>query len=156
MTDYELSHVSRRAPTPKKRGKTPEAKVTAECDRYLKSIGVLVIRANAGSWADDQGNIIMGAKAGTSDKVLCVPGGLFAALELKSAAGKQTEAQKAYQARVEALGATYILARSVAELRAALCAAYGPQRVSEWETAGRQRLAAKKAELAALKRRNGQ
>jgi hypothetical protein len=140
MSDENWAHAMRRHDPPKK-GKTPEAKVTAEIDRYLKLIGVINIRANAGSWADDQGNIIMGAKAGTSDKILCVAG-RFVALEIKAAKGTQSEAQKKFQGRVTALGGLYILAHSKDEVRDALVTAFGAQAVQDWETLGRAREAA--------------
>ena len=153
--DTQRNHL--RPPQSKRRsGKTPEAKVTAACDKYLQSIGALVIRANAGSWVDDQGNTIMGAKAGTSDKVLCLPGGHFAALELKAGRNTLTDAQKRYKARVESLGGCFIEAHSVDDLRAGLVTAYGEHRVASWERAGRERDMAKKAERLALKKRMGQ
>ena len=138
MSDENWAHAMRRHDPPKRTGKTPEAKITAECDRYLKLIGVLNIRANAGAWQDDAGHMIQGAKAGTSDKILCVAG-RFVALELKAAKGVQSEAQKAFQARVTALGGLYILAHSKDELRAALVAAFGEQTICDRETLGRAR-----------------
>lgn len=153
MNDTQRNHL--RTTPAKRKGSTPEAKVTAALDRYLTSIDVLSIRANAGSWSDERGHVIMGAKAGTSDKLLCI-GGYFVALEIKSATGKQSEAQQRFQARVEALGGVYIKASSVDELRAGLCQAYGLQRVAEWEAEGRARVTAKKQRVEDLKRKMGQ
>ena len=48
--------------------------------------------------------------------------------------GVQTEAQRRFQARVEALGGLYILARSVADVRAALVGRFGEEVVRGWET----------------------
>lgn len=132
MSDYERSYVARRPPT-KPKTKTPEAKVSTQVDRYLKKIKVINIRTNAGSWADDQGNMIMGAKAGTADKHVCLPNGTFCAVETKSATGKQSEPQQRYQARVESLGGLYILARSAADVRAALVGRFGELIVKGWE-----------------------
>lgn len=121
-------------PTPKKRsGKTPEALVSAAVDRYLKKIGAINIRTNAGAWQDESGHYIQGAKAGTSDKTCCVAGA-FVAIETKSATGKLTDAQQRYQARVERLGGLYIAARSAADVRAALVARFGEATVRQWET----------------------
>lgn len=117
---------------PKRKGPTPEAKVSAAIDRYLKKIRAINIRTNAGSWSDDNGHTIMGAKAGTSDKTCCLPGGVFCAIEAK-ATTQQTEAQAKYQARVEALGGLYILARSAADVRAALIEHFGEAQVVLWE-----------------------
>lgn len=160
--DAQMAHTGRRQePTKRRSGTTPEAKVTAECDKYLKSIGAIVIRTNAGSWADDQGNVIMGAKAGTSDKVLCLPPARgrpapFTALELKSPTGRPTEAQKAFRSRVEALGGVYILAHSATELRQALIDHFGETAVFTWEAEGRARQAAKRAQRDALMKKNEQ
>jgi len=121
-----------RHPPTKKKTKTPESKVSAAVDRYLKKIRVINIRTNAGSWADESGNMIMGAKAGTSDKTCCI-GGVFVAIETKSAVGKQSEAQARYQARVERLGGLYVLARSAADVRAALVLRFGEATVKGWE-----------------------
>lgn len=138
--DWDIEAAKRRdaqrgKQTTKRKGATPEAKVSAAIDAYLKSLTPrpIAIRANAGNWKDDSGHMIMGAKAGTSDKVCCIAS-LFVALEIKSASGVQTEAQRRFQARVEALGGLYILARSVADVRAALVTRFGEERVRGWET----------------------
>lgn len=125
------------SPKPERRraGKTPEAKVSAALDGYLKKIGAINIRTNAGTFTGDSGNVVMGAKAGTSDKTCCLPGGVFCAVEAKSATGKLSEAQERYGARVRRLGGLYIVARSVAELRAALVAHFGEDVVRRWEQA---------------------
>lgn len=131
-TDYQFTHVPLNRAKPK-RGPTPEAKVSAACDRYLKKIGAITIRTNAGAWQDEQGNVIMGAKAGTSDKTVCLPGGAFCAVECKAGRNGLSDAQKRYQVRVEALGGIYIVARSAADLRGALITLYGAAVVEGWE-----------------------
>lgn len=156
-TDSQFSYVARtKQPAKKRSGKTPEAKVTAACDAYLKSIGALVIRTNSGSWSDEQGNIIMGAKGGTSDKTLCLPGGHFAALELKAGTNTLSAAQQAYKARVERLGGVFIEAHSAAELRAGLVQAFGADRVASWEAAAACAVDAKAQRRAALMKKMGQ
>lgn len=123
----------------KRRGKTPEAKVKGQVDAYLKGLGVINIRTNAGSWQGEDGRWIYGAKAGTADRVVCLPGSLsggracFAAIEDKSATGKLSESQRRYRARVESLGGIYIVAHSAADVRAALVAEFGEQAVSNLE-----------------------
>jgi len=128
--DTQRAHLH---PPTKKRGKTPEAKVSLQLDAYLKKIGAINIRTNAGSWQDENGKMIMGAKAGTSDKTCCLPGGIFCAVEAKSANGKLSEAQERYAARVRHLGGLYIVARSVSNLRVALVIYFGEDIVSRWE-----------------------
>lgn len=138
---YQFTHVARNKTPQKRRGKTPEAKVKAQVDNYLKLIGALNIRTNAGSWQDDQGHIIQGAKAGTSDHTCCLPGGRFVAIEDKAAKGTLSDAQKAYRQRVLGLGGLWIEARSADDVRAALVTAFGEQTVRDWETLGRARQA---------------
>lgn len=125
----------RHAPPAKRKGKTPEAKVSAEVDRYLASLTPrpIVTRANAGSWQDETGHYIQGAKAGTADKVCCIAG-VYVAIETKSPTGKQTDAQVRFQARVEALGGLYILARGRGDVRAALVVRFGEVVVKGWES----------------------
>ena len=130
MNETQRNHL--RPPT-KKRGPTPEAKVSKAVDTYLKKIKAINIRTNAGFWQDDNGHTIMGAKAGTADKHCCVPGGFFVAIETKSATGTQSEAQQRYQARVEAMGGLYILARSAADVRSGLVGRFGEATVKAWE-----------------------
>jgi hypothetical protein len=132
MSEENWLHAVRRPPT-KKKTKTPESKVSTAIDKYLKKIGAINLRTNAGSWTDDNGRVIMGVKAGTADKHVCLPGGYFCAVEAK-ATTKQTEAQEKYQARVETLGGLYILARSAADVRAALVERFGETTVKGWES----------------------
>lgn len=140
MTPDERAEEARRnhaamykKPPERRRGPTPEAKVKNAVDAYLKTLGVINIRTNAGSWQDGTGRWIYGAKAGTSDRVVCLPNGVFCAIEDKSERGRQTEAQQRFQARVESCGALYILARSRADVRAALVARFGESVVKGWE-----------------------
>jgi hypothetical protein len=134
VSDYTATYVARNRPTPKKRtGKTSEALVSAAVDRYLKKIGAINIRTNAGAWQDEAGYYIQGAKAGTSDKTCCIAGA-FVAIETKSATGKLTEAQERYQARVTRLGGLYIVARSAGDVRSALVTRFGESVVKGWES----------------------
>lgn len=144
MTDYERAYVPLNRQPKKRSSKTPEAKVSAAIDRYLTLIGAVNIRTNSGVWQDEQGNYILGAKAGTSDKTCCLPSpdgssAPFCAIEVKSPTGRQTDAQQRYRARVEALGGLYILARSVDDVRAVLVARFGAATVASWEDAGKAR-----------------
>lgn len=139
-TDYERSYVPLNRDKKKRSGTTPEAKVSKAIDAYLSLIGCINIRTNSGAWQDEHGNYIYGAKAGTSDKTLCLPGGgRFAAVECKAGTNTLSEAQKRYKARVVALGGLFIEARSVADLRAGLVAAFGAQTVADWELLGKAR-----------------
>lgn len=139
MTSYEDEYRRTREayvkPSRARKGPTPEAKIAQKIDAYLKKLTPrpVVTRANAGSWSDDSGRVIMGAKAGTSDKICLFPGGVWVGIETK-ATTDQSEPQQRFQARVEALGGLYVLARSVADVRAALVARFGETEVRRWET----------------------
>lgn len=126
-------------PEAKKRtGKTPEAKVSAAIDKYLKKIGLLSLRTHAGQLRDEQGHIIYLGKRGQSDRTCCAPGGVFIAIELKATTGL-TEAQSKYLDRVRQLGGLAIVAYSVADLRTALVERFGPATVEQWENSGKAR-----------------
>ena len=61
----------------------------------------------------------MGVRAGFPDLVLLVPRGKcpFLAIELKYGRNGQSERQKAYQKALEAVGARYVVVRSVEEFK---------------------------------------
>lgn len=120
-------------PTRQRSGPTPEAKVSAKISAYLKSLAPrpITIRTNAGLFVSETGHTVLGAKAGTSDLTCCFAG-QFVAIEVKATTA-QSEAQQRYQARVEALGGLYILARSVDDVRRALAERFGAETVKRWE-----------------------
>lgn len=117
-TRNETQRAHLHPPTPKRKGATPEAKVSAAVDRYLKSIGALNLRTSAGVAQFGERKVMMGA-AGTSDRTCCIKG-CFVAIEIKSATGKPTERQEQYLARVRAAGGVAIVARSAEDVKAAL------------------------------------
>lgn len=119
-------------PEPKlRKGKTPEAKVSAAIDRYLAKIGALSLRTSAGL-AEIEGRKIQMGQRGTSDRTVCLPGGYWASIEIK-ATTKPTEAQQKYLNRVRTLGGLAIVAYSVADLRAGLVERFGLTTVEQWE-----------------------
>lgn len=124
-------------PEPKRRqGKTPEAKVSAAIDRYLKKIGALSLRTSAGL-AEIDGRKIQIGQPGVSDRTVCLPavdGGrsAFCALEIK-ATTKLTLAQVKYLERVRSLGGITIVAYSVEDVRQALIKHFGEETVKAWE-----------------------
>jgi hypothetical protein len=135
-TDYELGHVSRHKPTPKKRsGMTPEAKVSKAIDTYLKTLPCLPLRTSAGLIEIDGRKIQMG-RAGVSDRTVLFQGGLWASIEIKATTGL-SEAQKRYKGRVEDLGGLFIEARSADDVRQALIVVFGETTVDMWEATAR-------------------
>lgn len=137
---YERSYVPlNRDPPTKPTNAQSEAAISKKIDDYLKQLGAITIRTNAGTWQDDTGHYIQGAKAGTSDKTVCLPKpqegryAVFCAIEVKTVTGVQSDAQKRYQQRVERLGGIYILARSAKDVQAALVKHFGIDQVVKWE-----------------------
>jgi hypothetical protein len=53
---------------------------------------------------------------GVADIIGLLPGGRFLAVECKSGRGRQSPAQRAFQAMVEESGGLYVLARGVEDL----------------------------------------
>lgn len=155
-TDYQFSYVSRHKPTAKKRsGATPEAKVLRACIDYLELIGCYVNRTGAGLIEVDGRTIRMG-RTGGLDLTCCTPHGCYLAVDAKSATGKPSDGQLKQRELIEARGGVALFPRSKDELRAGLCAAYGPQRIAQWEVNGRARQQAHADEINDLKRKMGQ
>jgi hypothetical protein len=76
----------------------------------------------------DASRIIAFGLPGAADLEGILPGGQHLEIEVKSARGRQTDQQRKFQVAVESAGGLYILARSIAEVTAALEAAgYDPR-----------------------------
>jgi hypothetical protein len=79
-------------------------------------------RQNTGA-AMVKGRLVQFGIPGTPDILgVLAPTGRFLGIECKSATGRQREAQKTFQRVVESMGGVYVLARSVADVDAALAA----------------------------------
>jgi hypothetical protein len=124
-------HVKPPTAARKRKGSTPEAKVAASIDRYLKKIGCISLRTSAGLITVDDRKISLGA-TGTSDRTCCIFG-RFVAIEIKSATGKTTPAQEKYLDRVHANGGIAIVARSTQDVRDHLIIHFGLALVDRWE-----------------------
>lgn len=95
-----------------------------------QEFGAIVTHVQAGEWELKKGGYIKGAASGTADLLAGVPhrGSLmYVAIEVKTPDGRQSPAQKKFQAAVTKRGGVYLLVRSpqdaVAQVRAALDAA---------------------------------
>jgi len=130
--EYRRTYNMYHKPQPKKRtGKTPEAKVSADIDKYLKRIGALALRTSAGLIEKDGRKIQIG-QAGTSDRTCCIAG-VFVAIEIKAGSNMPTQDQLRYLQRVKDAGGLAIVAWSVSDLRSALIEKFGEQQVKRWE-----------------------
>ena len=95
-----------------------ENAVKKSCHDLLKKIPCAYgIRTNAGQGAQINGRYIKLAEPGTADEIWCIAG-KFVAIEFKRMkGGRQSETQKAFQARIEACGGVYLLCNTAAPLR---------------------------------------
>ena len=96
-----------------------EAKIQAEIVKALRAAGFWchsVPNNAAGGNAIRQGQeITIGLYPGVADLVVWLPGGRVMYMEIKTPTGKQSPAQVKFQARCEAAGIPYAVARSVEE-----------------------------------------
>lgn len=121
-----------KSPAKKRKGATPEAKVSAQIDKYLAKLGFYVLRTSAGMATIDGRKIQMG-RAGTHDRTCCAPNGHYVSIEIKSETGAPTDAQLRQKEFIERRGGLVIVARSAADVRLALVARFGETVVSGWE-----------------------
>ena len=124
----------RTASKPRQRAKTP-GKAPAPSEReiqrsivlYLESLGAAVIRINRGAVKTDGRYTRFNSLPGCPDLLFCLPnvgwdrgGGLFGAVEVKSARGTVTELQADAQQKLRYAGAVVIVARSIDDVRTVL------------------------------------
>lgn len=107
---------------------TTESQTQAAILKYLGNRkDVRCWRNNTGRIADKTGRVVSFGLVGSADIIgirVCrcnseptvSPFGQFLAVEVKSDTGRQSEAQKNFQAMVEAFGGLYVLARRVEDL----------------------------------------
>jgi len=127
------THAAMYPPKPKRRtGKTPEAKVSEQIDKYLKQLDFYVLRTSAGM-AEIGGRKIALGRTGGHDRTCCAPNGCYVSIEIKSATGTPTPAQLRQREFIERRKGLVIIARSAADVRAGLVARFGEAVVRGWE-----------------------
>ena len=102
-----------------------ESGVQSACRDWLRLFGAAVIRVNSGGMKIGKRFVRFNSEPGCSDLLVCLPGGRFAAVEVKrpgrdTTAPKRKAKQEAFRRMVRAAGGLEIVVRSVDELRAAL------------------------------------
>ena len=76
--------------------------------------GLRVWRQNTGAIKDANGRLVRFGLIGSADILgILAPSGRFVAIEVKTATGRQSEQQRAFQQMIERHGGIYVLARSV-------------------------------------------
>lgn len=97
-----------------------EQRIQAEILAAVSALpACLAWRANSGLAVTPARNVIRANVAGCAD-ILCCHRGRFVAIEVKTAAGRQSEQQRRFQRAVENAGGIYVIARCVADALAVL------------------------------------
>lgn len=86
---------------------------------YLALKRIFHYRNNSGAFADKAGHFYRFGAVGSPD-IVCVVDGQYIGIEVKAPKGKQSDNQREFQRRLEAVGGRYILARSLDDVIAAL------------------------------------
>ena len=81
--------------------------------------GLLCWRNNTGALPDKAGRVIRYGLVGSPDILVCYRG-RFVGIEVKTATGKQREAQVNFQRALERSGGLYVVARSVSDAVSAI------------------------------------
>ena len=93
-----------------------EAQVSESIKNLLDSLGIYWFRVNSGKGARIHNRWVELAPAGTPDIVSCILG-KFIGIECKRPrGGRQSEAQKLAQAKIEAAGGVYLLCNTAEPL----------------------------------------
>lgn len=83
--------------------------------------GLRIWRVNVGVARDQRGAVVRFGLRGMADiQGVLAPSGRHVSIECKSAIGRQTKEQSAWQRMIESLGGIYILARTVEDVAATL------------------------------------
>jgi hypothetical protein len=92
-----------------------ETAIVNACITLLTLKKIFHYRNNTGALATAKGGFIRFGAVGSPD-IVAVINGVYHAIEVKTVTGRQSDNQKAFQARLEAAGGVYWLIRSVDEL----------------------------------------
>jgi hypothetical protein len=125
LTDFMARHPHGRAPDRAPSQATPEGRLLRTILEALRQEpDVLVWRNTTGVTEHDGRRVTYGLALGSSDLIgLLGPHGRFVALEVKTPAGRVTEHQARFLARVRHHGGIAAVVRSVADARATIAGA---------------------------------
>jgi len=100
--------------------KRTEAMIQRACldwlNMFKKKHNIVFFRANSGAFKTAQGRYVKTGTPGLAD-ICVIFDGTFYGVEIKTAIGKMSEAQKRFKKNIEAAGGRYVLCRSVGDLR---------------------------------------
>ena len=103
------------APKTRRPRQHQETDLIRECLRWCVAHGIFAWRNNSGTLWSGNRPISYGLP-GSGDILGCLSDGRFLAVECKSSTGKQSDAQKRFQEKIEAHGGLYLLIWSLQEL----------------------------------------
>lgn len=120
-------------PTPPRKHGNPEAKLQSDCHTYLwnthpetRLLYFATFNESSVRYLSKKEQEILGAQrnargliAGVSDSLLLLPRGEWhgCCVEFKTEIGRQNDAQRAWQAKVESVGYKYIVVRSLEQFK---------------------------------------
>jgi hypothetical protein len=99
---------------------TPEGRIKAAVLRYLQRRGVFCWNNPTGAAQTAPGRWVSFGKKGSADIIGILPGGRFLAVEVKAPQGRLSAEQREFLERVSALGGMAVVAKSAADVDAAL------------------------------------
>jgi hypothetical protein len=97
-----------------------EADIQRAVIAFLELRGCVVVRCNSGAVTVGDRFVRFNSAPGCSDLLVCLPGGGFAAVEVKAPGGKLTPAQAAFLDRVRAAGGVGAVVRGIPDAEAVL------------------------------------
>ena len=92
-----------------------EADIQRQCLDYLKLNKIFHFRQNTGMFLNKNDHYYRFGELGCPD-IICVMGGTFIGLEIKSENGRQSIHQLDFQKRLEKAGGIYVIIRSLDDL----------------------------------------
>ena len=100
--------------------KRTEAMIQRACLDWLKMFkknhNIIYFRAGVGSFKTAQGRYVRTGTPGLAD-ICAVYDGVFYGIEIKTATGRMSQAQKKFKQELEAAGGQYHLVRSVSDIK---------------------------------------
>lgn len=101
-----------------------ESSIQTSIIKYLNSLDILCFRHNAVKLRQGSNRVefsrLPTLEKGVADIICCV-NGKYVEIEVKTLTGRQSLEQKAHEKRVIAHGGHYFVARSVSDVKEALC-----------------------------------
>jgi predicted LPLAT superfamily acyltransferase len=99
--------------------KVKESDIQRSIIEWLSYQRIFHYRNNSGGFKDANQHFYRFGATGSPD-IVCVIEGRYVGIEVKASDGRQSDAQRDFQARLEAAGGLYILAKSIDDVERSL------------------------------------